>query len=61
MTTKNARHIVHGRPVSPRRSLDAVASRGILTWWDIMSDLDPGWLEWSTHLDDADGPRRRVA
>jgi hypothetical protein len=59
MTNKNVRHIVYGRPAA-RTSLDAVASRGLLTWWDLMSDLDPGWLEWGGRLDGGEELRRRV-
>jgi hypothetical protein len=61
MTTKSVKHIVYGRPAARRTALDAVASRGLLTWWELMSDLDPGWLEWSSGLYEATGPRRRVA
>lgn len=33
-----------------------------LTWWDIMSDLDPEWVGWSERLvDEDDGDERRVA
>ena len=61
MMTKSVKHMVHGRPGARRTALDAVASRGLLTWWELMSDLDPGWLEWSSGLDHADGSRFRAA
>ncbi len=66
MTIHDVKHIVHGRPgrdhpASSRAALDAVASRGLLTWWDLMSDLDPGWLAWSERLHEGWAPRRRVA
>jgi len=61
MTTKSVKHMVHGRPGARRTSLDAVASRGLLTWWELMSDLDPGWLEWSSDLDQTNGSRPRAA
>jgi hypothetical protein len=65
MTNREVKHTVYGRPYrgrpASRFGLDAVASRGILTWWDLMSDLDPGWLAWSEHSDDGAGPGRQAA
>ena len=65
MTDQSVKHIVHGRPrrgvSNARPALDTVASRGLLTWWDLMSDLDPGWLAWSNHLDDGPAATRRAA
>jgi hypothetical protein len=64
MTNQNVKHTVYGRAhrgqFASRTGLDAVASRGLLTWWDLMSDLDAGWLTWSDHLGD-DTPDRRAA
>ncbi len=61
MTIRDLKQTVMRRPGRARPALDAVASRGLLTWWDLMSDLDPGWLEWSESLGDGSGGRRRVA
>lgn len=62
MRTREVKHTVYGRPgrAAPPSGLDVVASRGLLTWWDIMSDLDPTWLAWSQHLDAGD-PRDQKA
>ena len=64
MNDREVKHTVYGRPDRARTSrvpLDAVASRGLLTWWDLMSDLDPGWVAWTEHLDEEENPGRRAA
>jgi hypothetical protein len=65
MSNRSPKHTVDSRP-SPRDfiarpALDAVTGRGLLTWWDLMSDLDPGWLAWSDRLDDGAAPGRQAA
>ena len=65
MTNREVKHTVYGRPgggrSASRSSLDAGASRGLLTWWDLMSDLDSGWVAWTEHLDEEENPGRRAA
>jgi hypothetical protein len=65
MTKREPEHTVYGRPgrrqAIPHPGLDDVASRGLLTWWDVMSDLDPDWLTWSEATGEDNPPNRRVA
>lgn len=61
MNNQDAKQLVHGLPRPARPALDTVAGRGLLTWWDLMSDLDPGWLAWSEELQEPDESARRVA
>ena len=60
MTIQNVKHIVYGPPEqSPPLRLVEYEDR--LSWWDIMSDLDPGWLAWSDRLNEGRPPFRRMA
>ena len=80
MRNREVKHTVYGRPArngwGSRPSVDAALSRGLLTWWDVMSDLDPDWMGWTesvaqdeaddqrdigNRLDGDDTPGRRVA
>jgi len=64
MNDREVKHTVYGRPDRARTSrvpLDAVASRGLLTWWDLMSDLDPDWLSWSHRVAEEGRPQGQVA
>lgn len=58
MTTRRVRHMVHGRATARRTAFDAAVSRGLLTWWELMSDLDPGWLDWRSGQDEGEQPHR---
>ena len=46
MTIQTVKHTVHGRP-DQAPTLHVVDNDDRLTWWDLMSDLDPGWLVWT--------------
>ena len=59
MTLQDVKHIVHGRP-KQAKALHLVEDEARLTWWDLMSDLDPGWLAWSDRLNEGRPPFVRV-
>jgi len=59
MTIPNVKHIVHGRP-GQAPALHVVENEGHLTWWDLMSELDPDWLAWSDRLNEGRPPFVRV-
>lgn len=73
MTVQDRKHRVMGQPgrsrpatsnAAPGQAPDGRELRGDgegLTWWDLMSDLDPGWLAWSDRPDESEEANRRVA
>jgi len=71
MTVQDLKLILVGRQGWPRPGTrpDVVPnSRGRgpahaadLTWWDVMSDLDPDWLAWSERLYRGWAPHRWAA
>ncbi len=60
MTIQNVKHTVHGRP-DRAPALHVVSDEDRLTWWDLMSDLDPGWLAWSDRLNEGRPPFLHMA
>jgi len=56
MTIQNVKHTVHGRPDQAPTLHVVGGDEDRLTWWDLMSDLDPGWLAWSDRLNEGRPP-----